>query len=524
MPRSVATSAPRFPAFLSRPPLPLIIGALFALLLLGLFLSSPPTPSLPTSVPAHDRLANFHPVSEVNAPTPALYKPHPSPASHSHHGQFPSLLVRWAINRCGDVTEKKSGPALSPVPSLAPAFFPRLTSFQPFPPLPIPPAFLLSPLQVRWAIIGCGDVTEKKSGPALALIPSSRLVAVMRRNATLAQDYAQRHHVPRWGLALALIPSSHLVAVMRRNATLAQDYAQRHHVPRWSTNAEETINDADVNAVYIATPHRYHKQYAIMAARAGKPAYVEKPMGMSHVDSSDILAAFQRAKLPLFVAYYRRALPNFLRIKALLESGAIGDVLSVQVVYHRPPNKYDYQWALSGVPSQKELQTMLQQQQQERRGGNEEGSGAREQQQRQYPYRPLPQHHPAGASLHNATLKWRVDPLVGGLGGYFRDKGSHQLDLLDFWFGPVVSACEEGELGECAFESTQNPFRGVSAQRLSQVACGSAGGGPGWSTLDPAGASLHNASLKWHVDPLVGGLGGQPPAGPPGRLVRPRGE
>ncbi|CAI5950123.1 unnamed protein product [Closterium sp. NIES-64] len=343
------------------------------------------------------------------APTPALYKPHPSPASHSHHGQFPSLLVRWAINRCG-------GPSS-----------------------------------------GCGDVTEKKSGPALALIPSSRLVAVMRRNATLAQDYAQRHHVPRWGLALALIPSSHLVAVMRRNATLAQDYAQRHHVPR----------------------------YAIMAARAGKPAYVEKPMGMSHVDSSDILAAFQRAKLPLFVAYYRRALPNFLRvvyhrppnkahppnppnpatpslqIKALLESGAIGDVLSVQVVYHRPPNKYDYQWALSGVPSQKELQTMLQQQQQERRGGNEEGSGAREQQQRQYPYRPLPQHHPAGASLHNATLKWRVDPcrlktpsgaslrnaslkwrvdlLVGVLGGYFRDKGSHQQDLLDLWFGPVGS-------------------------------------------------------------------------------------
>ncbi|CAI7796353.1 unnamed protein product, partial [Closterium sp. NIES-54] len=127
--------------------------------------------------------------------------------------------------------------------------------------------------------------------------------------------------------------------------------------------------------------------YAIMAAQAGKPAYVEKPMGMSHVDSSDILSAFQRAKLPLFVAYYRRALPNFLRIKALLESGAIGDILSVQVVYHRPPNKYDYQWALSGVPSQKELQTMLQQQQQQQQqqgggGGNEEGSEAREQQHR----------------------------------------------------------------------------------------------------------------------------------------------
>ncbi|CAI7767423.1 unnamed protein product [Closterium sp. NIES-53] len=120
MARSVATSAPRCPALLSRPPLPLIIGALFALLLLGLFLSSPPTPSLPTSVPARDRLANFHPV--------------------------------------------------------------------------------------RWAIIGCGDVTEKKSGPALAVIPSSRLVAVMRRNATLAQDYAQRHHVPRCAMLKRFCP------------------------------------------------------------------------------------------------------------------------------------------------------------------------------------------------------------------------------------------------------------------------------------------------------------------------------
>ncbi|GJP32566.1 hypothetical protein CLOM_g17188 [Closterium sp. NIES-68] len=331
--RSSAMSAPRFPPLLNRPPLPLIVGALFALLLLGLYLSSPPTPSLPTNIPAHDRLANFRPVSEV-----------------------------------------------------------------------------------RWAIIGCGDVTEKKSGPALSLIPYSRLVMVMRRNGSLAQDYAERHKVARW-----------------------------------STSAEETINHPDVNAVYIATPHRYHAQYAMMAAQAGKPAYVEKPMGMSHVDSSAILSAFQRAKLPLFVAYYRRALPNFLRIKALLQSGAIGDVLSVQVVYHRPPNKYDYQWAISGVPSQRELQTMLQEQQQQQQQQQGEGNGKgkedgaqqqhqQQHQQRQYPHRPPPQHHPAGASLYNASLKWRVDPLVGGLGGYFRDKGSHHLDLLDFWFGPIVAA------------------------------------------------------------------------------------
>ena len=51
---------------------------------------------------------------------------------------------------------------------------------------------------VRWGIIGCGNVTEVKSGPAFAKAQGSRLVAVMRRNGALAQDYAKRHNVPRW--------------------------------------------------------------------------------------------------------------------------------------------------------------------------------------------------------------------------------------------------------------------------------------------------------------------------------------
>jgi predicted dehydrogenase len=72
---------------------------------------------------------------------------------------------------------------------------------------------------IRWGIIGCGNVTELKSGPAFQKVSGSELVAVMRRNAALAGDYAQRHGVSRW-------------------------YA----------DASELINDAEVNAVYIATP------------------------------------------------------------------------------------------------------------------------------------------------------------------------------------------------------------------------------------------------------------------------------
>jgi hypothetical protein len=51
---------------------------------------------------------------------------------------------------------------------------------------------------IRWGIIGCGNVTEVKSGPGFQKAQNSSLVAVMRRNGQLAQDYAQRHGVPKW--------------------------------------------------------------------------------------------------------------------------------------------------------------------------------------------------------------------------------------------------------------------------------------------------------------------------------------
>ncbi|WP_366414919.1 Gfo/Idh/MocA family oxidoreductase [Paenibacillus sp. GP183] len=100
---------------------------------------------------------------------------------------------------------------------------------------------------IRWGIIGVGDVTEVKSGPG----------------------FQKAEH-------------SQLVAVMRRNGALAEDYAKRHNVPKWYDNAKDLIDDSEVDAVYIATPPAFHKQYAIQAAEAGKPVYVEKPMALNY--------------------------------------------------------------------------------------------------------------------------------------------------------------------------------------------------------------------------------------------------
>ena len=150
--------------------------------------------------------------------------------------------------------------------------------------------------KVNWGIIGVGDVTEVKSGPAF---------------------YKTEY--------------SALVAVMRRDAGKAADYARRHHVQKWYSNASELIYDPDVDAVYIATPPNVHASYAIETMRAGKPVYVEKPMARNYAECKEILRVSEQTGVPIWVAYYRRTLPAFLEAKKLLEAGVIGRPLKVRI-------------------------------------------------------------------------------------------------------------------------------------------------------------------------------------------------
>ena len=197
---------------------------------------------------------------------------------------------------------------------------------------------------VRWGIIGCGDVTEKKSGPALNKIEKSSLVAVMRRTAHLAEDYAARHNVARW-----------------------------------YDKAEDLINDPEVNAVYIATPPSTHKKYTLMAAEAGLPIYVEKPMALNFEEAQEMIEAAEVNGVQLHVAYYRRAMPRFLKIKELLEAGAIGELRTLNIRLSQAVEK---------------------------------------------------------AELEVDSLPWRVKPDIAG-GGKFLDLASHTLDLFDYYFGPI---------------------------------------------------------------------------------------
>jgi predicted dehydrogenase len=196
---------------------------------------------------------------------------------------------------------------------------------------------------IRWGIIGCGNVTEVKSGPAYQKTEGFTIEAVMRRDAAKAADYAKRH-----GIA-------------------------KHY-----SNADDLINDPEIDAIYIATPPDTHKYYGLKVAASGKPCCIEKPLAPNYQDCLAITEAFEQKNIPLFVAYYRRSLPRFQQVKTWIDTNQIGEVRHIR-------------WHLSKPTSNQDL-----------------------------------------SGDHN----WRTDATIA-TGGYFDDLASHGLDLFIYLLGNI---------------------------------------------------------------------------------------
>jgi len=264
-------------------------------------------------------------------------------------------------------------------------------------------------------VIGCGGVAEKKSVPAYQITSGFKVDMVMRRNAEKAEEYAKRHNVPQW-----------------------------------TTNAEAVIFNPEVDAVYIATPPDTHKKYALMVAKADKPCCVEKPMAPDYQDSLAIHNAFKERDLPLFVAYYRRSLPRFLKVKEWLNEGFIGEVRHIHWEKSKPPNDLD----LSG------------------------------------------------------SYNWRTDKQIAP-GGYFDDLASHGLDLFTFLLGDIAEArgIAQNQQGlYSAFDAVSGTWlhgNGITGEgfwnfgtqhRVDKVDIYGSEGKIGFSVLDEAPIQLENAS------------------------------
>ena len=198
----------------------------------------------------------------------------------------------------------------------------------------------------HWGIIGCGNVTEVKSGPAYQKVDGFQLQAVMRRDAEKAADYAKRHQV-------------------------LKSYS----------NADLLISDPEIDAVYIATPPNTHAYYALKVAEAGKICCIEKPMAPTYAECVTILKAFEEKNTPLFVAYYRRSLPRFEKIKQWLKEEKIGEVRTIH-------------WNLSKYASEQDK---------------------------------------------SKEYNWRTDSEIAP-GGYFDDLASHGMDLFMYLLGDILQA------------------------------------------------------------------------------------
>lgn len=195
---------------------------------------------------------------------------------------------------------------------------------------------------IRWGIIGVGDVCEVKSGPAFQKAVNSQLVAVMRRDGDKAADFAKRHGVPKW-----------------------------------YDNIDQLLQDDEINAVYVASPPRYHCEHALAVLAAGRHLYLEKPMAMSVDECEQIIAAEQKSDARMVVAHYRRALPAFIKMKELLDSGDIGTPRVAEVkVFQSPGNSI----------------------------------------------------------IATTENNWRWNPEISG-GGLFHDVAPHMLDLMLYYFG-----------------------------------------------------------------------------------------
>lgn len=199
---------------------------------------------------------------------------------------------------------------------------------------------------IKWGIIGCGDVAEVKSGPAFQEVANSTLIAVMRRNATKAEDFAKRHQVPFW-----------------------------------YDTVEAVLNHPEINAVYIATPPSSHLQIAKQCLAANKFVYLEKPITINTEEAKE-LEKLVKENNKLVVAHYRRNLPAFQKVKELLDSHKIGKVLFADIQILQPTKS---------------------------------------------------------SIITKTANNWRLQPKISG-GGYFHDIGPHQIDLMYYYFGDIISA------------------------------------------------------------------------------------
>jgi predicted dehydrogenase len=191
---------------------------------------------------------------------------------------------------------------------------------------------------LNWLVIGVGDIARKRVLPAVLAEPRSRLYALLTRDPLKAEAYPG---------ALAF------------------------------TDLGAALNDASIDAVYVASPVAMHAEQTIASLRAAKHVLCEKPVALDYAQAESMVAAAREAGRLLGIAYYRRLYPKLIRARQLIAEGAIGQPVLAEANYHG--------W------------------------------------------------------LESPDRGWLKDPALAG-GGPLYDVGSHRIDACNFLFGQPLRA------------------------------------------------------------------------------------
>jgi 1,5-anhydro-D-fructose reductase (1,5-anhydro-D-mannitol-forming) len=151
---------------------------------------------------------------------------------------------------------------------------------------------------LNWIVVGIGDISTRRVIPAIQAEPRSRLYGLVTRDPAKAVPYNAR---------------------------------------AWTT-LDEALADpavqAEVRAIYVATPIFLHAPQTIQSLRAGKHVLCEKPMAMNEAEARSMVQAAEESGHTLGVAYYRRSYPKLQRAKQLIADGVIGKPVLAELTCH----------------------------------------------------------------------------------------------------------------------------------------------------------------------------------------------
>lgn len=137
----------------------------------------------------------------------------------------------------------------------------------------------------------------------------------------------------QFAIDLAYVSNAEKFAVGSRSVEGASLFANKHAFTKSYGSYEELLSDSEIEAVYVATPHPFHKDNVIAALRAGKAVLCEKPFTINSLELEELIALARTSDLFLMEAMWTRFLPPIVQVREWISSGRIGEVTLIKAEF-----------------------------------------------------------------------------------------------------------------------------------------------------------------------------------------------